>query len=177
VALAKLAGARTVVAANRSAGRLEQARNAGADVVVETAVQDLAAVVADVTDGQGADVVITCASSADVQAQAVELVGTHGRVNFFSGLGTAQGVPVDTNRLHYRGITLTGTTGSSNADYDRALRLAGEGRVDLGHLVSRSFPLDELTDAFEYAASGQGLKAMVVTTPGDLPTPSSGAAS
>jgi threonine dehydrogenase-like Zn-dependent dehydrogenase len=144
---------------------------------VKTATEDLASVVAEATNGEGADVVITCASSAEVQAQAVDLVGTHGRVNFFSGLGTAQGVPVDTNRLHYRGITLTGTTGSSNADYDRALRLAGEGRVGLRHLVSRTFLLDDLADAFEYAASGQGLKAMVVTTPGDLPAPSSGAAS
>lgn len=162
IMLAKLAGARLVVAANRSANRLHAAKAAGADVLVETQAEDLEGVVDEVTGGRGADVVITCVSSPDVQSQAVKIVGTHGRVNFFAGLGSGENVPIDTNRLHYKGITLTGTTGSSNADYDRSLTLAGEGRVTFDGLVSRTFPVEEIEQALEHAASGQGMKAMVV---------------
>ena len=92
----------------------------------------------------------------------IDLLGTHGRANFFAGLGKGQRVPVDTNRLHYKGIRLTGTTGSSNADYERALGLAGEGRVSFRGVVSRTFGLDQIDAALEHAASGQGMKAMVV---------------
>jgi L-iditol 2-dehydrogenase len=162
IMLAKLSGASRVIASNWTAPRLEAAKAAGADVVVEAQREDLAAVVAEVTEGRGADVVITCVSSPEIQSQAVDLLGTHGRANFFAGLGADGKVPVDTNRLHYRGITLTGTTGSSNADYERALRLAGDGRVSFRGLVSRTFPVDDIHAALEHASSGLGMKAMVV---------------
>jgi threonine dehydrogenase-like Zn-dependent dehydrogenase len=160
--LARLSGARKVVVANRSRGRLAAAKAAGADVVVATSEEDLAAVVADVTEGRGADVVITCASDPDVQSLAVDLLGTHGRANFFSGIGTGARVPVDTDRLHYRGITLTGTTGSSNADYEKTLGLLGAGAIDLDGMVGRTFGLDQIHAALDYAGAGQGLKAMLV---------------
>jgi threonine dehydrogenase-like Zn-dependent dehydrogenase len=89
----------------------------------------------------------------------VQLLATHGRVNFFAGLGTGEDVGVDTNRVHYKGLTLTGTTGSSNADYAQALALIGQRRVDLSTLVTRTFDLDDIADAFAYAASGAGMKA------------------
>lgn len=162
VKLAKLAGARRIIVSNWTAPRLAAAKQAGADVVVDVQNEDLATVVAEVTNGQGADVVITCVSSAEIQSQAVDLVGTHGRVNFFAGLGKGQRVEVDTNRLHYKGIQLTGTTGSSNADYERALALVGEGRVSFGDIVSRTFSVDDIHAAVEHASSGLGMKAMVV---------------
>lgn len=162
IMLAKLAGARCVIASNRTAPRLEAAKSAGADVVVEAQREDLAAVVADITNGEGADVVVTCVSNPDLQSQAVDLLGTHGRVNFFSGLGKGERVPIDTNRLHYRGIQLTGTTGSSNADYGRALQLVGDGRVSFDGLVSRTFGIDDIHAAFDQASSGRGTKSMVV---------------
>jgi threonine dehydrogenase-like Zn-dependent dehydrogenase len=64
--------------------------------------------------------------------------------------------------VHYKGLVVTGTTGSSNADYEQALRLVGDGRVALAPLVTRTFAIDEITDAMVYAASGAGMKAMVV---------------
>jgi threonine dehydrogenase-like Zn-dependent dehydrogenase len=83
-------------------------------------------------------------------------------VNFFAGLGKAQTVPLDTNRVHYQGLTLTGTTGSSNSDYAESLWLVGERRLDLSPLVSQTFTLDDIEKAMAYAGSGQGMKAMIL---------------
>jgi len=162
VMLAKLAGARKIIVSNRSAPRLDAAKRAGADVLVEAAREDLHEVVMAHTGGRGADVAITCVSSPEVQTAAVELLATHGRLNFFAGLGQGGVVPIDTNRLHYKGLVLTGTTGSSNADYEQALALVGDGRARVEQLVSRTFAIDEINDALAHAASGQGMKAMVV---------------
>ncbi len=159
VILAKLAGARRIMVANRSRGRLDRIAEHGADTLIEVGDRDLVAAVLAETGGRGVDVVITAASSPQVRADAVQLLATHGRVNFFAGLGTGVDVGVDTNRVHYRGLTLTGTTGSSNADYAQALALIGEQRVDLSALVTRTFALDDIADAFAYAASGAGMKA------------------
>lgn len=160
--LAKLAGARKVIVSDLAPARLEAARRLGADVVVNPGEAPLAETVMAETGGLGADVVITAVSSAAVQAQAVQLLATHGRLNFFAGLGSGGAAEIDTNRLHYRGLVLTGTTGSSNADYEAALRLAGEGRVDLAPLVTGVFPLERIADAMAHSASGDGMKAAIM---------------
>jgi threonine dehydrogenase-like Zn-dependent dehydrogenase len=162
VALSTLAGARKVIVANAGRDRLAMAAALGADVVVDVSEQDLAEVVMTETGGRGVDVAITAVSSPAVQSQAVQLLATHGRLNFFAGLGGGEHPPIDTNRLHYRGLVLTGTTGSSNADYAAALGIVGDGRVDLGSLVTGRFPLERIHDAFEHSASGAGMKAMIV---------------
>lgn len=160
--LARLAGARKVIVSNYGAGRLAMARDAGADVVVDVSTENLAEVVRAETSGRGADVVITCVSSPAVQTEAVELLANHGRINFFAGLGAGGEVPINTNLLHYKGLVLTGTTGSSNYDYVQAMQLVADGRVDPSTLVTRTFTIDQINDAMEYAASGDGMKAMVL---------------
>ena len=161
VMLARLAGAKKIIVANRSQPRLDRMKEFGADLAVNVSEQDLARVIHAETNGRGVDVAITAVSSAAVQEQAVQLLATHGRLNFFAGLGVATGVGIDTNRVHYKGLTLTGTTGSSNADYAKALQLVGDGRVDLSGLVTQTFPLEDIAGAFAYAASGSGMKAVV----------------
>ncbi|MFB2596402.1 zinc-dependent dehydrogenase [Herbiconiux sp. P17] len=161
VMLSKLSGAKKVIVSNTRQPRLDFAASVGADVLVNLGERDLASVVAEETGGRGVDVAITCVSKPEVQTQAVDLLATHGRANFFAGLGVAQQVPIDTNRLHYKALSLTGTTGSSNSDYLTSLGFVGDGRIDLEPLVSRSFDLDEIAEALEYAGSGTGMKAMI----------------
>lgn len=162
VMLSKLYGARKIIVSNNRQPRLDFAASVGADVLVNLTERDLATAVDEETGGRGIDVALTCVSKPEVQAQAVQLLATHGRVNFFAGLGKAQTVPLDTNRVHYRGLTLTGTTGSSNSDYAESLRLVGERRLDLSPLVSQTFTLDDIEKAMAYAGSGQGMKAMIL---------------
>jgi threonine dehydrogenase-like Zn-dependent dehydrogenase len=161
VMLSKLFGAKKIIVSNTRPPRLDFAGAAGADVLVNLGERDLAEVVAEETGGRGVDVVLTCVSKPEVQTQAVELLATHGRVNFFAGLGTPQLVPIDTNRLHYKALNLTGTTGSSNSDYLTSLGFVGDGRIDLEALVTRSFGIEEIADALAYAGSGTGMKAMI----------------
>ena len=160
--LAKLAGARKIIVSDLAPVRLENARRLGADVVVNVSSTDLAEAVMTETQGRGADVIVTAVSSPAVQAQAVALLATHGRVNFFAGLGAGGTVEIDTNRLHYKGLVLTGTTGSSNSDYAAALELVGDRRADLSSLVTATFPLERIHDAFEHSTSGSGMKSMIL---------------
>lgn len=160
VMLAKLAGARVIISNSRQP-RLDFAASVGADVLVNLGEENLADVVDRETGGRGVDVAITCVSKAAVQAEAVDLLATFGRVNFFAGLGRPEPVPIDTNRVHYRALTLTGTTGSSNADYRSALDLAASGRIDLERLATKTFNIEQITEALAYAGSGQGMKAMI----------------
>ena len=71
-------------------------------------------------------------------------------------------VAIDTNVIHYKSIILTGTTGSTQAQYARVMALVAGGRIDTASLVSGRFPLSSIQDVFEHAATGEGLKTLVV---------------
>lgn len=164
VRLNKVAGAKKVMVADIREDRLTAIRDYGADVSIDTSKVDLEAAVMDETGGRGADIIITAVSSPEIQTQAIGLLAIHGRVNFFGGLGRNVQVPIDTNRVHYKGLHLLGTTGSTHSDYSKSLSLVSEGRISLKSLISHTFTLEETPEAFEWASCGKGLKTTVLMT-------------
>ena len=161
VMLARMAGARQVIVADIRDERLAAVAKFGTDATINSAAVDLKAEIMRITDGRGVDVVITAASVAALQTLALELLAIHGRVCFFGGLSQQTLVPLDTNLVHYKGLKLFGTTGSSNMDFYKTLGLVADGRVPIGQLVSRKFALADINAAFDYALSGQGMKTVV----------------
>jgi len=163
LAVARVAGPAWIVVSEPSEERRAQAAARGADVVVDPAGHDLAAVLAERSEnGRGADVVITAAPSAAAQRQAIELAAAGGRINFFGGLPRdASTVELDTNLIHYKELHVTGTTANTTEDCRAALELVVAGRVDTGALVSERFGLDEAAAAFDAAGSGRALKVVV----------------
>lgn len=163
VQLARAWGARQVIVVGRRAERLREIERFGADVMIDSSRTDVQAEVQRLTGGRGVDVVITAASSPELQPLAVQLLATHGRVNFFGGLPKGTTVALDTNRVHYRGLRLLGTTGSSNEDYFRSMQLVESGRINVRDVVSHRFGLGEIGAAFAAAKSGTGLKTLITS--------------
>jgi len=162
VQLGRCWGAKQVIVAGRNASRLGAIERFGATATINTSVKNLKTEIEAMTKGRGVDVIITAASAPELQPLAVELLATHGRVNFFGGLAKGATVAIDTNRIHYRGLKLTGTTGSSNEDYSRALRLVADGQINVRDIISHRFTLPEIGKAFETAAGGAAMKSMIV---------------
>jgi len=160
--LQKLAGAGTVMVADLSDTRLEMAERYGPDVLINSAKEDLEKAVMHHTGGIGADVIITAVPVPAIQQQSVRLAARLGRINLFGGLPRGKEmVELNTNLIHYNGIVLTGTTGASLEDYERALRLIEQGRIEVRSLITRRFPVEDIKEAFAYAGSGQGLKTVI----------------
>jgi len=160
--MVRLAGAATTIVANRSADRLQLARELGADVTVWTAREDLAAIVSEATDGRGADVVFTACPAPEVQEQAVGLLAEHGRVNFFGGLPAGQEcIGLNANTVHYRELTVTGSHGCSSYHCQRALQVQGSRRVDLRPLITNVFNLSAAVEAMGAAMAGKGFKTVI----------------
>ncbi|MDR2159637.1 MAG: zinc-dependent dehydrogenase [Treponema sp.] len=162
VMINRLAGATKIIVADISAERLRQIREYGADEVINSSEQDPAAEAARLTEGQGPSVVITACSVPAVQQQALEIAGVEGRINFFGGMPKGkEAVTLNTNLVHYKQLKVLGTTGSTINDYLESMRIAASGRLPLEKLVSRRFRIDEINDAFQYAAGGTGMKTFV----------------
>jgi L-iditol 2-dehydrogenase len=161
--LGRHSGAGQVIVSEVQAGRARQAAEFGADLVVNPQQQALREAVLEVTGGRGADVVMVAVGSAELQEQAVELAARRGRVNFFAGLAAGRDrACVNSNRIHYGQVTVTGTTGSNYRQYRQTMQMLGSGRLSLRSLVTARRPLPEIEAALVDAASGEQLKVVVV---------------
>lgn len=162
VLLARASEAGTIVVSEPHPRRRADALEFGADAVVDPAAEDLVARVRELTDGRGADVIITAVPVAAVLEQAPELAAIGGRVNFFGGLPRdASRVSIDSALVHYRELTITGTTANDLDDCRAALALALGGTLDLSRLVTARYPLQRASEAFAEASGGEQLKVVI----------------
>jgi L-iditol 2-dehydrogenase len=124
----------TVAVAQRSPERRRLAASLGADIAL-TPDQDPAAEL-----GEAPSLAVVTAPGAEALAWALAKVAVGGRVHAFAS--TTGGAPVDANGLHYRHLTLVGSTGSTLGNYRRARDLVASGRVPLERLPRSTVPLE-----------------------------------
>jgi len=159
--LAKMAGAAKIILNDLSEDRLAECAKLAPYVV--TIRDNLHENVMKETTGRGADVIITACSAASAQRDALTLAALDGRVNFFGGLPKGKEmVELDTNLIHYKQITVTGTTRSSHAQYRKTLDFIAASLVDVDALVTHTYPLTDIQQAFENAAATVGLRHAII---------------
>ncbi|PKM96308.1 MAG: alcohol dehydrogenase [Firmicutes bacterium HGW-Firmicutes-1] len=160
----KIAGATKIIMVDIIDSRLAEVEAMGvADLLVNSMKTDLKEVMNKETKGLGADVVITANSVPAIQQLALEIAAVHGRISFFGGMPKGkEEVTLNTNLIHYKELIVLGTTGSSLQDVVHSIYIAASDRMDLKPIVTKKFTIDECNAAFEYAASGEGLKALIV---------------
>ncbi len=159
--LARARGAFKVIIADVLALRLELAKAFGPDLLIDASQTDLVEEVMRATDGQGADVVITANPVPHTQVQAVEMARKGGRVLLFGGLPHDNSKPgLDTNLVHYRGLSLIGTTIFARRHHRQALGLLASGRIPGDKLVTHRLPLAKFQEGLDLATRGQALKVV-----------------
>lgn len=167
VRLARAAGAAKVFLADINGGRLKLSQDVvSSDRAVDMSSEDLAAVMAEQTDGVGPSVIITAAPSGAAQEQALDIVAPGGRVSFFGGLPKDKPtITVDSNVVHYRELIIAGANGSSPAQNREALGLIASGKVVVSDLITHRLSLDNVEEAIAAVTSGDAIK--VVIHPGE----------
>jgi L-iditol 2-dehydrogenase len=161
--VAREMGAGKIIMAELNPARLAQC-GPFADVLVNSAEQDLVQIVKDETEGIGADVVIVAAPAAPPQEQALAMVRKRGTVCLFASLPVGKSMlNIDSRIIHYGEIKLVGTSDSTPAQVAKAVEMiaGGTARVDL--LVTHVLPLDGIHEAYDLMKSGESLR--VVLTP------------
>ncbi|GAA2908487.1 zinc-dependent dehydrogenase [Streptosporangium fragile] len=161
VRLARSRGAARVFLVDVNAGRLEMAAGL---VRPDAAVhgEDVVEQVLKLTDGRGADVVVTAAASGAAQEQALRMAARQGRISFFGGLPKDNPViRCDSNLVHYRELTIVGANGSSPAHNARALRLIADGAVPVSDLITHRLPLSQVLEGIGIVSRGEAIKVTV----------------
>ena len=159
--VAFLAGAARVYVTDLSEERLALAKELIPEVITIPNAE-LDASVEKYTNGRLMDLIITAASVPVIQETAFKYVGLNGRVMFFGGLPKGKSVVgLDTNEIHYKQLTVAGTTRQSLRQYRTCLKLIASGRLKVSDLVTASAPLDNINDIIANVAAGKGLKSVI----------------
>jgi L-iditol 2-dehydrogenase len=162
--VARELGAAKTILAQRAGRRLELARQFDCDRLVDMTGEDLGEVVRAETDGLGADVVIVAAPSADVQAQAVNLVRKRGRVSLFASLPVGMNIlEVDSRKIHYGELAVFGASDSTARHVARALEILQKPSFPREALASHVLPFEEFHRAIEIMSAREGMR--VILTP------------
>ncbi len=158
--LAHLRGAKRVIIADIVAERLELVEAFNPDYIIDASKKDLVQEVLRLTNGKGADVVITANPVPQTQVQAVEMARKGGRILLFGGLPVEKSKPgVDMNIVHYNGLHIIGTTIFSPRHHRQALELVINRRIPVEKLITR-FPLEDFSKGAELALTGKVVKAV-----------------
>jgi L-iditol 2-dehydrogenase len=160
--LAKIRGAGQLIAVDIMQKRLSLARRIGATHTLNTGECDLEASIRRQTGGRGVDVVICAVPMPKLQQQLLNALAPFGRLCLFAGWPRGDATcELDTNPIHYRALTVTGTTGGSNRDYAAALRLIASGAIDVSQIISHVLHISRLEEAYRIAQNGNGMKIVL----------------
>jgi len=149
----KKQGASLVVVVDVSQPKLAMAKKLGADMAVNSAAKDPAAVIKELTGGIGADVVVECAGTAESFDLASEIIRHNGKFVFYSWVTTP--VTLNISRWHDDGLEFRNTCLVHHTKEQRqvwtpwALRPVVKGLVDVTPLITHEFRLDDIRAAFD----------------------------
>ncbi|BAL91332.1 putative alcohol dehydrogenase [Actinoplanes missouriensis 431] len=163
VRLARARGAARVFLVELNRERLDMAANlVKPDAAICAGEVDPVEEVRKLTDGRGADVIITAAASGKAQEQAIEMAARQGRISFFGGLPKDNPtITCDSNLVHYRELMIIGANGSSPSHNKEALQLVATGAVPVADLITHRLPLEGAIDAFGIVARGEAIKVTI----------------
>ena len=160
--LAKIYGAGKTILTGRSREKLNQARICNPDVIIHGSGEALIQRIRDITNGDGADLVVIACSTPIAQQDAFSIIAKKGTINIFSGLPRNNSVvSIDTNIVHYNEITLIGTHGSRPEQVKEAIELIKNKCIDMNKYITHRFPLKDINIAFKQAFSRNRLKIII----------------
>lgn len=149
-----------VIVAEVSEKRLKLAKELGADVTIDVKKEDALKKVVELTgvgrsgSGKGggcADIVMECSGVPFVLQQAVEMTRTGGRI-VLVGLYEHE-VPLDVNHIIHKQLSLISSFKGGHegpiAEIKNSMQMIADGRVRVKPLISHTFPLENVMDAFE----------------------------
>ena len=160
---AALAGAESIIAVDIHGTKLEHSLQFGATHLVNGATQDVVEAVAEITRGEMADYAFEVIGSTLAINQAL---GTTKRGGVTVAVGvapTGAELTIDPDFLHQDRVLMGCTYGSCypRADMPMLVDLYMAGKLKLDELISRTFNLDDINEAFDLLDRGEVARSII----------------
>ncbi|MSS46677.1 alcohol dehydrogenase catalytic domain-containing protein [Cutibacterium sp. WCA-380-WT-3A] len=151
-------GAGKVILCEKHADRRERAAAMGA---ITTGPDHLSEVVAEHTDGYGADLVIVAIGRHELAEESLDLAAPGGRVSWFAGFPKGSTATITPNTVHYQELTVSGGSNARRADVHRAVDMLGRADIDETSIVTHVFGLSHWKEAVEAVRGHAGVKIAI----------------
>ncbi|MFZ5967430.1 MAG: zinc-binding alcohol dehydrogenase family protein [Bacillota bacterium] len=155
---AKLRGAKAYIA-DVFDGRLEHAKQMGADGVINVAKEDVGKKVAEITNNNGMDVCIEAAGLPQTFLHCIDYASFGGKI-ILIGNGKKE-TTFNHSVLLKKELDVYGSRNSLH-DFVPLIDLVSGGAVDIDKMVTDVFELDDVIDAFEVLKNNDGSKMKVL---------------
>jgi Zn-dependent alcohol dehydrogenase len=161
---AQLAGAGRIIAVDHAEGKLEMARSFGATEALIAGLDTNDAIRA-LTEGRGADYVFEAIGLPTVQEQCLDAARPGGVIVLagISAMGSATNLPGAIITRQEK--TVTGSyygTANTARDFPLYADLYLNGKLDLGRLVSKTYRLEQINEAYADMLSGALARGVIV---------------
>jgi 2-desacetyl-2-hydroxyethyl bacteriochlorophyllide A dehydrogenase len=148
----------TVLGITRSEWKRDLAAESGADHVA--APDQASAMLAEITENRGPDLVVEAVGTEATLAQAIEMAATGGEVLVYGTItGGNQGLPY--YQLYHKELTLHNPRAALIGDYADGVALAADGSLILEPIVTHELDLEEAEKAFESVHDPSSLKVLM----------------
>ena len=161
---AVLAGAKTIIAVDRYASRLEDARVFGATHTVNASDGDPVAAIRELNEGRGVDYAFEAVGLPVTIEQAFNSLAKRGVAMVVGIAPSNTEVTISSSALVYEERVLAGSLYGSAApktDIPMMIDLYRGGKLKLDELLTRTYPIEEINEAYDAMQSGETLRSVV----------------
>ena len=161
---ARIAGARAIIAVDIADNKLQMAEEFGATDVINGSNENAIECVHRVL-GHGADIVLECAGVPALTEQGFHMLRTGGTLVQIGVPALDQTLPISSALLTLTGKTIkAGKYGDNNpqTDIPMLLDFHHQGRLDLDRMVSKTYAIDEIHQAFIDMQENVNAKGVIV---------------
>ena len=153
-----------VIHADYSEARLAVSKQLGTDITVDLnniddPVKELRALT---PGGRGADVTIDATGVPEAWENCINIVRKAGFVNLFGGCKSGTSVNIDTHRIHYDGLTISGFFHTTPKHVMIANDLINRHEISEDIFVTAEYPLEKIVDAIEAHGRQEGIKNAIL---------------
>lgn len=158
---AKAAGAATVTITDMVESKLEKAKEIGADFTLKADTPNLHEAL-EAFIGEKFDMSFECCGVPAALNSCIEVTVPGGTVCVVANM--PKQVPLDLQVACRHEVDIIGVYRYCNL-YPRALAMVASGKINLKPLISKTFQLEDVQNAFEHFASGEPIKVLIQPNP------------
>ena len=158
---AQALGAAKVIITDLSDYKIAKARACGIPLAINTREVSLTDVIANEIGPDKADLILECVGVQDTITQAIDNARKGSMIVVVGVFGKKPSV--DLGLVQDRELTLIGTLMYQKKDYETAIELVSQGKINLDNMITQRFAFDNYLDAYQAIedAKGEYLKVMI----------------
>ncbi|MCZ6676058.1 MAG: Zn-dependent alcohol dehydrogenase [Candidatus Poribacteria bacterium] len=159
---AVIAGAERIIAVDLLDTKLEMARQFGATHTINASEIEPIEVIQSLTDGLGADYAFEAIGTRVTFEQAVRAIRNRGKA-IWIGVAPREPLAMEAGALGGEKMVMTSAYGSARprVDMPRLLALYRAGVLKLDELITRTYQLEEVNDAFDHMLNGEVARGLI----------------